>query len=68
MAPELIVVEPLSMVVPLLEDITTKSTETPRVGFYQNPPLDWVLGQRKVFGRSVGASYVGYEDEVITLL
>jgi hypothetical protein len=61
---DLIVVEPLFMVVPH----KTKSRETPRVGFYKNPPSDWVLGQLKEFGRCVGASYKGYEDEIIALL
>ena len=59
-----IVVEPLSMVVPH----NMKSGETPRVEFYKNPPSDWVLGQLKEFGRCVGASYEGYEDEIIALL
>jgi hypothetical protein len=31
-------VEPLSMVVPHIEDNTTKPREIPRVGFYQTPP------------------------------
>uniref|UniRef100_A0A2N9GA24 Reverse transcriptase domain-containing protein n=1 Tax=Fagus sylvatica TaxID=28930 RepID=A0A2N9GA24_FAGSY len=68
MAHDPIVVEPLSMVVPHIEDNNMKSMETPREGFYQNPPSDWVLGQLKEFGRCVGASYVGYEDEIIALL
>jgi hypothetical protein len=68
MAPDSIVVDPLSMVVPHIEDINTESRETPRVGFYQNPPSDWMLGQLKEFGSCVGASYVGYEDEIIALL
>ena len=68
MAQDPIVVEPLSMVVPHVEENTTKSRAIPRKGFYQNPPSDWVLGQLKEFGRCVGPSYVGYEDEVIALL
>ena len=61
-------VEPLSLVVPHIEDNNTEPREIPRVGFYQNPPSDWVLGQMKEFGRCVGASYEGYEDEIIALL
>jgi hypothetical protein len=68
MAQDPIVVEPLSMVVPHVEENTTKSRAIPRYGFYQNPPSEWVLGQLKEFGRCVGASYEGYEDEVIALL
>jgi hypothetical protein len=68
LAQDPIVVEPLSMVVPQVEEVTTKLRETPREGFYQNPPPEWVLGQLKEFGRCVGASYEGYEDEVIALL
>jgi hypothetical protein len=62
------VVEPISMVFPVLEDCTHHSVETTRLGFYQNPPSEWVLGQMKVFGKMVGASYVGYVEEVIALL
>ena len=62
------VVEPISMAFPVLEDCTHHSVETARLGFYQNPPSEWVLGQMKVFGKMVGASYVGYVEEVIALL
>ena len=61
-------VEPLAMVDPHIEVNNTEQRETPKVGFYQNPPSDWVLGQMKEFGRCVGASYEGYEDEIIALL
>ena len=60
-ASELIVVEPLSMICPLLE--ASHSSE-----FYQNPPSEWVVGQMKAFGELVGASYEGYKDEVMALL
>uniref|UniRef100_A0A2N9GVH0 Uncharacterized protein n=1 Tax=Fagus sylvatica TaxID=28930 RepID=A0A2N9GVH0_FAGSY len=62
------VVEPISMVFPVLEDCTHHSVETARLGFYQKPPSEWVLGQMKMFGKIVGASYVGYVEEVIALL
>ncbi len=33
------------------------------------PPLsDWVLGKYKAFGEYVGASYEGYEPEILALL
>jgi hypothetical protein len=60
--------EPLAMVAPHVEDHDMETRETPRVGFYQNPPSDWVLSQMKEFGKCVGASYEGYEDEIIALL
>jgi hypothetical protein len=60
-ASEPIMVEPLSMICPLLEASHSS-------GFYQNPPSDWVVGQMKAFGELVGASYEGYEDEVMALL
>jgi hypothetical protein len=58
-------VQPIAMVCHLLEATTA---ELPKIGFYQNPPFDWVVGQMKAFGELVGASYEGYEEEVITLL
>ena len=58
-------VQPIAMVCPFLE--ATK-TELPKIGFYQNPPSDWLMGQMKAFGDLVGASYESYEEEVITLL
>ena len=64
--PDPMVIRPISMVCPLLE--ATSMPEIPEIGFYQNPPSEWVLGQMKSFGESVGASYEGYEEEVISLL
>jgi hypothetical protein len=32
------------------------------------PPSDWVMGKYQHFGDFVGASYEGYEEEVLTLL
>uniref|UniRef100_A0A2N9GEY0 Uncharacterized protein n=1 Tax=Fagus sylvatica TaxID=28930 RepID=A0A2N9GEY0_FAGSY len=32
------------------------------------PPSEWVLGKYKEFGEYIGASYEGYEEEVIQLL
>ncbi len=61
-------VQPLSMISPLLADYNTSSEEKPSLEFYQNPPSDWVLDHMKAFGSLVGASYEGYEDEVIALL
>jgi hypothetical protein len=61
-----LVVQPLSMLGPLLAD--TSSVEKPSIEFYQNPPSDWVLDHMKAIGSLVGASYEGYEDEVIALL
>lgn len=34
----------------------------------KNPPFKWVMGQLKEFRRVVGASYEGYEAEIIVLL
>uniref|UniRef100_A0A2N9FIH8 Reverse transcriptase zinc-binding domain-containing protein n=1 Tax=Fagus sylvatica TaxID=28930 RepID=A0A2N9FIH8_FAGSY len=65
---ELMVVQPISMVCPLVEDNPPSTAEPAKIGFYQNPPSDWVVGQIKAFGELVGASYEGYEEEVITLL
>ena len=56
-------VQPIAMVCPLLEATTA---ELRKIGFYQNPSSDWVVGQMKAFGELVGASYEGYEEEVIT--
>ncbi|GMY38354.1 hypothetical protein FCV25MIE_33598 [Fagus crenata] len=58
---EPMVIQPISMVCPLLDAPST--TETPRIGFYQNPPSEWVMSQMKAFGELVGASYEGYEEE-----
>ena len=63
--PDPMVICPISMVCPLLE--ATSMPDIPEIGFYQNPPSDWVMGQMKAFGESVGASYEGYEEEVISL-
>ena len=63
---EPMVIQPISMVCPLLDAPST--IETPRIGFYQNPPFEWVMSQMKAFGELVGASYEGYEEEVISLL
>ncbi|GMY19543.1 hypothetical protein FCV25MIE_14782 [Fagus crenata] len=63
-----LIIQPMSMLSPLLADFTTSSEEKPSIKFYQNPPLDWVLGHMKAFGSLVGASYEGYEDKVIALL
>ena len=63
-----LVIQPLSMISPLLANFTTTSEGKPSIKFYQNPPLDWVLGHMKAFGSLVGASYEGYEDEVIALI
>jgi hypothetical protein len=63
--PDPMVICPISMVCPLLE--ATSMPNIPEIGFYQNPPSDWVMGQMKAFGESVGASYEGYEEEVISL-
>jgi hypothetical protein len=63
---EPMVIQPISMVCPLLDVPST--TETPRIGFYQNPPSEWVMSQMKAFGELVGASYEGYEKEVISIL
>uniref|UniRef100_A0A2N9HE33 Uncharacterized protein n=1 Tax=Fagus sylvatica TaxID=28930 RepID=A0A2N9HE33_FAGSY len=54
---EPMVIQPISMVCPLLDAPST--TETPRIGFYQNPPSEWVMSQMKAFGELVGASYEG---------
>ncbi|GMY23887.1 hypothetical protein FCV25MIE_19128 [Fagus crenata] len=62
-----LVVQPLSMLGPPLAD-RTSSVEKPSIEFYQNPPSDWVLDHMKAIGSLVGASYEGYEDEVIALL
>ena len=56
------------MVCPFLEDSSPYSVEIARIGFYQNPPSKWVLGQLKEFGKVVGASYEGYEEEIIAIL
>uniref|UniRef100_A0A2N9F873 Reverse transcriptase zinc-binding domain-containing protein n=1 Tax=Fagus sylvatica TaxID=28930 RepID=A0A2N9F873_FAGSY len=42
--------------------------EVATLGFYQNPPSEWVLGQLKEFRKGVGASYEGYEEEIIAIL
>ncbi len=63
-----LVIQPLAMISPLLADANTSSAEKPGIEFYQNPPSDWVMGHMKAFGSLVGASYEGYEDEVIALL
>jgi hypothetical protein len=64
---EPMVIQPLSMSCPLLDAPPT--TKLPKkIGFYQNPPSEWVMGQMKAFGDLVGASYEGYEEEVISLL
>jgi hypothetical protein len=65
---EPMVVQPISMVCPLVKDNPPSTAEPAKIGFYQNPPSDWVVGQMKAFGELVGASYEGYEEEVITLL
>ena len=65
---EPMVVQPISMVCPLVEDNPSSTVEPAKIGFYQNPPSDWVVGQMKAYGELVGASYEGYEEEVITLL
>ena len=65
------VVEPLSMVCPFLEDSSPNSIEDLEVatlGFYQNPPSEWVLGQLKEFRKGVSALYEGYEEEIIAIL
>ena len=62
---DLMVVQPISMVCPLVEN---PPPEPAKIGFYQNPPSEWVVGQMKAFGELVGASYEGYEEEVIILL
>jgi hypothetical protein len=63
---EPMVIQPISMVCPLLDALSM--TEIPKIGFYQNPPSDWVMSQMKAFGELVGASYEGYKEEVISLL
>ena len=65
---EPMVVQPISMVSPLVEDNPSSTVEPAKIGFYQNPPFDWVVGQMKAYGELVGASYEGYEEEVITFL
>uniref|UniRef100_A0A2N9G614 Uncharacterized protein n=1 Tax=Fagus sylvatica TaxID=28930 RepID=A0A2N9G614_FAGSY len=63
--PEPMVIQPIAMVCPLLE--ASSMQDIPKIGFYQNPPSEWVMGQMKAFGELVGASYEGYEEEVISL-
>uniref|UniRef100_A0A2N9IH31 Reverse transcriptase domain-containing protein n=1 Tax=Fagus sylvatica TaxID=28930 RepID=A0A2N9IH31_FAGSY len=65
---ELMVIQPISMVWPCVENNPPSTEELVKVGFYQNPPSDWVMDQMKAFGELVGASYEGYEEEVISLL
>ena len=65
---EPMVIQPISMVCPLVEDNPPSTEEPAKIGFYQNPPSEWVVGQMKAFGELVGASYEGYEEEVILLL
>ena len=64
--PEPMVIQPIAMVCPLLE--ASSMQDIPKIGFYQNPPSEWVMGQMKAFGELVGASYESYEEEVISLL
>ena len=64
---EPMVVQPISMVCPLVEN-PPPMEEPAKIGFYQNLPSEWVVGQMTAFGELVGASYEGYEEEVIILL
>jgi hypothetical protein len=65
---EPIVAEPLSLICPLIEDNHSTIVDTTRIGFYQNSPSAWVMVQMKEFREMVGASYEGYEAEVMALL
>ena len=68
--PNLMMVESLSMICPLLEDIIPNSMELARLGFYQKSKPSIGMGFRIDEGiwEVVGASYEGCEEEIIALL
>ena len=58
-------VMPLASSIPLLEAGGGRRQLVPNI----EPPLsDWVLGKHAAFGEYTGASYAGYELEVLALL